>query len=73
MLFSLLKIRKIKKRLKNLFYLKSDLFCFAGGCPYFLNKVQDKVYKKLKPYKKKKKIRNTLAFYNLACRNIVQS
>ena len=32
----LLKIPKIKKR--HLFGLKCHIFCFVGGCPYFLKR-----------------------------------
>ena len=42
-LFSLLKMSKLRKRVIP-FCLKKDPFCYAGGCPYFPNKALDKVY-----------------------------
>ena len=70
MQFSLSRTSKIKR---VPFYLKSDVFCYAGGCPDFLNRDLDKVYKKeLRSQNptKRKKIHNTIAFYDLVCRNI---
>ena len=70
---SLLEIPKTKK--KNPFSLKDDLFCFVGDCPYFLIKDLDKVSsKQLRSHNPadRKEMHNTLPFYNLVCRNIVQ-